>query len=306
VRILFVSSTRIGDAVLSTALLDHLLRAHPAARVTIACGAVAEGVFARMPNRDRTITLVKRPYGLHWLGLWRQVAFTWWDLAVDLRASALSFLIPARRRVIARGGRHPGHRLLHLAGLFDLSPAPRPVAWFAAADALRAGALLPGGQPFLVLGPSANWDRKVWPAERFIAAHQILTGPGGQLAGARTVVLAGPGSAERAMAAPVLAAIPGAVDAVGALSLPECAALLSRAALFLGNDSGLMHLAAAAGAPTLGLFGPTPASEYAPVGRAAMAVLADGPPGDAPMTELPVAKVVDAAARLLATLREHA
>lgn len=298
-RILFVSSTRIGDAVLSTALLDHLLRAHPTARFTIACGAVAEGVFARMPHRDRTITLVKRPYGLHWLGLWRQTAFHWWDLVVDLRASALSFLVPARRRVIARGGRHPGHRLTHLGELFGLKPPPRPVAWFSAADALHAGQLVHGGQPFIVLGPSANWDRKVWPAERFIAAHQAITAPGGPLAGARTVVLAGPGAAERAMADPILHAIPCAMDAVGALNLPECAALLSRAALFLGNDSGLMHLAAAAGAPTLGLFGPTPASEYAPVGRCAAAVLAEGPPGESAMEALPVAKVVEAAGRLL-------
>ena len=51
-RILFITATRIGDAVLSTGLLDHLLRAHPAARFTVACGPAAEGVFARMPRRD--------------------------------------------------------------------------------------------------------------------------------------------------------------------------------------------------------------------------------------------------------------
>ena len=84
------------------------------------------------------------------------------------------------------------------------------------------------------------------------------------------------------MAAPVLAAFPEALDLVGRLSLPEAAAVLARSALFVGNDSGLMHLAAAAGAPTLGLFGPTPASEYAPVGRRARAVLAEGPPGATP------------------------
>ncbi len=299
VRILFISSTRIGDAVLSTALLDHLLRAHPEARFTIACGAVAEGVFARMPRRDRTITLVKQPYGRHWLGLWRQVAFTWWDLVVDLRASALAFLVPTGQRFIARGGRHPGHRLGHLAALLRIDPPPRPVAWFADEDAGRAAALVPPGMPFIVLGPSANWDNKVWPAQHFVALFRALTGPGGAMPGARCVVLAGPGAQERALAAPVLAGILGAIDGVGALSLPECAALLARAALFVGNDSGLMHLAAAAGAPTIGLFGPTPASEYAPVGARAVAVLADGPPGAAPMDALPVDKVEAAIARLL-------
>ena len=65
-RILFVTSNRLGDAVLSTGLLDHLIRAHPEARFTIACGPVAEDVFARMPNRERTIVLDKLPYRLHW------------------------------------------------------------------------------------------------------------------------------------------------------------------------------------------------------------------------------------------------
>jgi ADP-heptose:LPS heptosyltransferase len=61
-----------------------------------------------------------------------------------------------------------------------------------------------------------------------------------------------------------------------------------------------MHLSAACGAPTLGLFGPTLASEYAPVGLRAQAVLAKGPAGATPMQRLAVAPVVEAAAKLLA------
>ncbi len=298
-RILFVTSTRIGDAVLSTGLLDHLMRAHPGARFTIACGRVAEGVFSRMPGLERLIPLEKRPYSLHWLDLWRQVATTRWDLVVDLRGSALAWTVLARRRAVMRGGRRPGHRLLHLAATLGVEPAPRPVAWWDAADAAKAAALLPGG-PWLLLGPTANWRTKMWPAERFIAAAQALTEPGGAAGGARIAILGGPGEAERTMAMPVLAALPEAVDLVGRLSLPEAAAALSRAGLFLGNDSGLMHLAAAAGAPTIGLFGPTPASEYAPVGPRAQAVLAKGPPGATPMVRLGVDQVLHAARALLA------
>uniref|UniRef100_UPI0022EB7841 glycosyltransferase family 9 protein n=1 Tax=Falsiroseomonas oryzae TaxID=2766473 RepID=UPI0022EB7841 len=113
-------------------------------------------------------------------------------------------------------------------------------------------------------------------------------------------VLGGPGGAERAMAAPVLAALPQAVDLVGALSLPEAAAVLRRAALFIGNDSGLMHLAAAAGAPTLGLFGQSDSREYGPCGPRAAAAIADGEPLRTTMAALPVERVVAAATRLLA------
>lgn len=298
-RILFVTATRIGDAVLSTGLLDHLLRTYPAARVTVACGPVAEGVFARMPRREATIVLTKRPYSQHWLSLWWQVARQRWDLVVDLRGSALAWLVPARSRAVMRGGRRPGHRLLHLAGVLGLDPAPRPVAWFNAADAADAAALLPGEGPFIALGPSANWTEKVWPPERFVALFQALSAPDGPLPGARPVVLAGPGATEAAMAAPVLRALPEAVNLVGRLELPQAAAALARCALFVGNDSGLMHLSAAAGAPTLGLFGPTPASEYSPVGPRARAVLASGAPGKAPMTTLAVEAAFEAARSLL-------
>ncbi len=296
VRILFITATRIGDAVLSTGLLDHLLRTYPQARITVACGPVAVGVFSRMPNRADTLVVEKMRFDAHWLKLWWRTVTTVWDLAVDLRGSAVTFLLPARRRAVMRGGRRPGLRLTHLAGALGLAPPPLPVAWTAPADQARAAALLPVGAPIIALGPTANWAGKVWPPDRFVALfHQLAE----QLPGARAAIFAGPGDTERAMAAPVLAALPGAIDLVGSLSLAEAAACLQRCTLFVGNDSGLMHLAAAAGCATLGLFGPTPASEYAPSGRHAAAVLAPGPLGAAPMDGLTVAQVAAAAKALL-------
>lgn len=299
-RILFVTSSRIGDAVQSTGLIDHLLRTHPDARFTIACGPIASGVFARMPNCDRVIVFRKRRFGLHWLLLWLQVVPHLWDLVVDIRGSAICWLLLARRRAVKRGGRRPGHRLLHMAETLKLTPAPRPVAWFAPEDAARIAALVDPAAPILALAPTASWKGKMWPIDRFAQVARALTAPDGLVPGAQIVVLGGPGEAERAMAAPLLDQLPGAVDLVGALALPEATALFARTALFVGNDSGLMHLSAAAGAPTVGLFGPTAASEYAPVGPRAVAVLANGRPGHAPMGALTVGKVLDACAALLA------
>ena len=295
-RILFITATRLGDAVLATGLLDHLLQVHPDAHVTVACGTVAQGVFQRMPGLERIIVVEKRRFDLHWVMLWSQVAGRVWDLVVDLRGSALSFLLLARRRAIMRGGRRPGHRLTHIAGSMGLEPAPVPVAWTGAADRQRAAALLPVGGPLVGLGPTANWDGKIWPADRFVS---LFRGLAERFPGARPVIFGGPGELERKAAAPVLAALPGAIDLVGGLSVPEAAACLARCMIFVGNDSGLMHLSAAAGAPTLGLFGPTPASEYAPSGRCTAVALADGAAGDAPMANLPVRVALLAALDLL-------
>ena len=261
-RILFVTSNRIGDAVLSTGLLDHLLRTYPTARFTIACGPVAEGLFSRMPRRDRTIVMEKQTYGRHWLPLWAGTVGTLWDLVVDIRASAISYLVPTKRRAVMF--KSSGHKTAQLARLLKIDPPPLPVVWTAPEDRTLAAHLLPEGGPIIGLGPTANWNGKVWPPERFAALYQALAA--GPLPGARAAIFAGPGPKEAALAAPLLQLLPDAIDLTGQLELPQAAACLARCALFIGNDSGLMHLAAAAGTPTVGLFGPTPSAEYGPSG----------------------------------------
>ena len=72
--------------------------------------------------------------------------------------------------------------------------------------------------------------------------------------------------ADRAHTRALAAALPGCLDLVGAVDLMTAAAVLRRCSLFVGNDSGLMHMAAAVGAPTLGLFGPSRDVHYAPWG----------------------------------------
>ncbi|MDD2875907.1 MAG: glycosyltransferase family 9 protein [Acidiphilium sp.] len=284
-RILFITSSRLGDAVISSGAIERIRLAHPAARLTVACGAAAAGAFARLPGLERLIVFEKRRLDRHWLSLWWQVVRAPWHLVVDFRGSALSYGLPARQRMIVRGGRRPGRRYAQIGAACGFDPPPLPVVWTAAADQARATALIPGAGPMLGLGPTANWGGKIWPAARFIElAHR--------LAFARIAVFGGPGEAERAAAAAVLAGLPGAIDLVGAVSVAEAAAALARCSLFVGNDSGLMHLAAAAGVPTLGLFGRSRASEYAPAGVRAAFVAAPGPEGEAAMDLLMVDDVV--------------
>jgi heptosyltransferase-3 len=294
-RILFITATRLGDAVLSTGLLEHLLRTRPDARFTVACGPVAAGLFQRMPRLERVIVVEKQRYDLHWLSLWRACVGTRWDLAVDLRGSAVTLALWAGRRAIMRGGRRPGHRTLHLAGVLGVEPAPMPVMWIGEEDRAVAEALLPGG-PYVALGPTANWAGKVWPAARFAALFERLRDG---MPGVRPVVFAGPGEAEHAMAQGVIDRLDDAVDLRGRLSLAEVAACLARCRLYVGNDSGLMHLSAATGTPTLGLFGPSRASEYAPAGSRTAFVVAPGAEGAAPIGGVTVGAVVEAARGLL-------
>ena len=294
-RILFITSSRIGDAVISCGLLEQLRRNNPQARITVACGVVAAGVFERLPGLERLIVFDKERFDMHWLRLWTKLVRQVWDIAVDVRGSGVLLFVPAKRRWMLRGGRRPGRRFEQLGAGLGFSPPPLPVAWTAPEDEARAASLL-GAGPVIGLGPTANWDGKIWPPERFVALFQALAA---QRPGARAAVFAGPGEAERARAAPVLAALPGAIDLVGTLTLSEVAACLRRCRIFVGNDSGLMHIAAAAGTPTLGLFGRSRAEEYAPAGLRTAVAVAPGPAGEAPMEGLALETVLEAARRLL-------
>ena len=264
-RILFITATRLGDAVLSTGLLNHLLRAYPQAQFTVACGPVAQGVFARMPRLERLIVVDKKRYDLHWLTLWAACAATAWDMTVDLRGSGLSLFLRSGRRAIMRGGRRPGHRLTHTG---------RYAGHHAAAVARR---LDHGRRPSRGRTPSPPRPPHHRPGPhrelgRQDLARRALRRPvrsvGHNHPGARAAVFGGPGPTERQAAAAVLAALaerggPGRpAHAAPGRRLPGPLHPVRRQR-FRPDAPGRQPPAP----PTIGLFGPTPASEYAPSGR---------------------------------------
>lgn len=270
-RILFVTSTRIGDAVLSSGLLAHLVETRPEARFTVACGPVAASLFAGVPRLDRLIVLTKGPYAAHWRRLWWETVGTRWDTVVDLRRSALVWMLCAKHRY-RHGPERGEHRVLANAAVLGLDPPPAPKLWTLPQHRARAAELIPAGGPVLGVGPTANWPGKTWPVERFAELTRRLTAPGAPLEGARVAIFAAPGEAEAAQA--LAAALPEgqALPVTAERDLLTVYSALGRCAFYVGNDSGLMHLAAAAGVPTLGLFGPSREETYGPWGARAAAV----------------------------------
>jgi ADP-heptose:LPS heptosyltransferase len=266
--ILFITASRLGDAVLSSGLVRALAERAPEARFTIVGSALTAPLFAHVPGLDEIIVMEKRSAGRHWVGLWRKVRSRRWGLVVDLRGSALSALLKRRRRAVHRSAGGGAHKVIEAARLLRLeADPPAPFLYTSPAIEARADKLTAGGGPILAIAPAAKWIGKAWPPERFALAARRLLGPGGPLAGGRLMVL---GAAEdQVTAAPVKAAVAAGrrIDLVGREDLLTCYACLGRAELFIGNDSGLTHMAAAAGAPTLALFGPSDETLYGPWGR---------------------------------------
>lgn len=107
------------------------------------------------------------------------------------------------------------------------------------------------GEPFAILNPGGNWVTKLWGAERFGALADALWATHGL----RSLVTHGPGEAE--LARQVIASSRLGAARPASLSLKGFYALARRAEVYVGGDTGPTHLAIAAGAPVVGLFGPT-------------------------------------------------
>jgi len=200
-------------------------------------------------------------------------------------ARSLRLVVP---RVIVHdpappGGTHAAQWLLQPLAAIGLH-APDALEPIRATDAEASGArsllsLLP--ERFLAVHPGSGSPRKSWPPDRFASLVEALA------PGRPWLLIEGPADVE---AAAPLARRPGAVVARG-LDARALGAVLSRAGMFVGHDSGVTHLAAAWGAPTLALFGPTDPAVWAPVGPRVRIVRA--PEGR--MDALPVDAVLTAA-----------
>ncbi|HEX3701309.1 MAG TPA: glycosyltransferase family 9 protein [Phenylobacterium sp.] len=273
--ILFITATRIGDAVLSSGLLKRLADEIPEARFTIVAGPVAAPLFAEVPNLDEVIVFAKAKDGSHWFDLWRKVRKRRWGLVVDMRGSGIARFLSARRRAIFhRPSGPPTHKVAEAARVLRIEDDPaRPHIFTSPAIEAYAEELTAGKGPILALAPAANWVGKTWPLERFSqVAIRLIRNRGAPLENGRLMVLGGREEANLARDLKEVVARGQLIDIAGKVDLLTAYACLKRARLFIGNDSGAMHLAAAAGVPTLGLFGPSDERQYAPFGEHARVV----------------------------------
>lgn len=119
---------------------------------------------------------------------------------------------------------------------------------------------LGSSHPFVLIHPGTKWPPKRWHVERFRLLIERLQSHG------LTVVLAGDANDRPLLEAAAGGITPPPIMVAGDLQLGAVGALLQRACLFIGNDSGLMHMASAAGTPTVALFGPTWPDRTGPLG----------------------------------------
>lgn len=296
-RILAVRLAYLGDVILTLPALKALKECYPAARLDLLTGTVGADLLAGQPGLDRVLGwdapwfYPTGPAGaLGWLGLIRRLRRDRYDWAVDFRGDIRNAALvlrasgaPLRLGYDSGGGgrflthpvawqetRHKSEFHLDLLRGIGIS-APEgetPVIRLPEEEILTMeeelqGRDLPPGE-FAAVHPGSRLSSKRWSEMGFQEVIRRLMERG------LPVVLLG--TAGEAPLTGRLAEATGAVDLAGRLEIRRLAALLSRAAITVANDSAPMHLAAAVGSPVVGIFGPSKPEETAPLGPRSRAV----------------------------------
>jgi ADP-heptose:LPS heptosyltransferase len=299
------------EAIFASGLIGKLLDEVGHASFTIVASDKAAPLFRDTPRLERLI-LSPGPGRLAAFKVWRQLQPRRWGLVLDLEGFPMARSLRARQRAgPPEPPSRPEHRVVQAARLLKLADAPPAPRIFVGEDTERRAEQLVGGRgPLLALAPGAPWIGETWPAENFARTASALASAA-PLAGGRVLVV---GDAEdKAAARSVQKSLPKdrCIDLTGQDDPLLVYAALKRAALCIGNAAWPMHLAAAAGIATLGLYGPADERLEGPWGpraravrgpRTAQEIRAIDPALSQPichMLDLPVETVVERARRLL-------
>jgi lipopolysaccharide heptosyltransferase I len=308
-KILIVKLSAIGDVVQALPALEAIKNAFPASSVTWIVEEAAAGILEGHPQID-TLLVSGRKSWVRMLGhprtfregvlkiaaFLRALRATRYDIAIDLQGLFKSGILVGSARADRKIG-FGGSRELASCFLNErLPPYDKnkhalerylDVARYLGAKEVSSSCTLPIGKersaieqrlsdaglkrkPLIIINPVARWETKLWPEQNFAALADRL------IAEKRATIIFTGSGADHATVARILNMMDrDAVNWAGQTTLKELAALASLADLFVTTDTGPMHLAAAANAKVLALFGPTAPWRTGPYGRSHIVVRAE-------------------------------
>ncbi len=266
-RVLVVILRRLGDVLLTTPLIRSLKRAYPQATIDALVFAGTEGVLAGNPDLDEIITMPQRPSLADTLSLGARL-FRRYDLAVSVQTGdrPIGFALIAGRHSVgpiepegmasaikrALLGRsyirdRSDHRVIDILRLAEVIgiPARRDVI----CPSLPSRPQLAPAQPYAVIHAAPMFIYKRWTAQGWGALAAALR--------ERGLAVATTGAASDRAYLDAVWRDTRVVRLDGKLEWPELSALIAGARVYIGPDTAITHLAAAAGTPTVALYGPT-------------------------------------------------
>ena len=264
-KILFITLSNIGDVILTTPTLVRLGQKYRNAKIDIIGDKRSEILFRHCPLIDKFYQKNKSEGVIGTFKLIKEVRANSYDLAVDLRSDGLLYFVKADSRLYKIKNKNIHSIEKHFLSLKEeLSMMPDPIIWLGKKEKDKAKKVLSKTRgPLLVIGLGANSSHKIWPTKYYAQLACLLKKY------FNSVILIGD-KKDNEFTTNFKEEYQGSfTNLSGKLDLLTTSAVLKEADLFIGNDSGLGHLASAVKTKTFTIFGPGEPFRYRPWGAKA-------------------------------------
>jgi len=262
VKILVISSNLIGDTILSTGVINYFNRKIPQAKFTFIIGPSAKPIFKNFKPIENLITISKKKYNMHWLEIIYNCYGKKWDIIIDFRSSLLSYFLNYKKKFIFKKKYNLNHvqQLSNYFG-FDCSELFIETNKEEENEVLKK---ISNNFNYFVIFPGGNWIPKIWSVDNY---NELLIKILSQNDNIK-FILVGSKLEEKLYYNEIVRNIDSKyiINLFGA-SLTQTAAYMKKSKLFIGNDSGLAHMASATKLNSLILFGPTNDKIYGPFNK---------------------------------------
>ena len=251
-KILIISSNLIGDTILSTGVVNYFNKKYPYAKFTFLIGPSAGQIYNNFTAKEKIIVIKKRRFNIHWLQMYMSVFRDSWDIIIDFRSSLIAYVLKNKKKYIFKKNKNLNH-VDQLKNFFDISNYQLSVS-ISKNDNNEANKNIVNGYKYIVLFPGGNWKPKIWPTKNFNKLIKILNSNYSNL----KFVIVGSIEEKQIYLKKIKQDLQDNIfiDLMGK-SLSSTSAHMNKCNLFIGNDSGLMHLSVASKLKTIALFGPT-------------------------------------------------
>ena len=260
-KILFICSNLIGDTILSSGAIKHFIDQNKNAKLTFVIGPTAAPLLKNYNNIENIIIFKKKKFNLHWFRILHKTYRTKWNIVVDFRSSAISYMLRNNKKYIFKK-HHNIHHIDQLSSSFGFNCSnlfiPTSNEEINIADDGYDSSF-----KHIVIFPGGNWHPKLWSAENFNLTMKILSEKFNKI----KFILVGSLSEKNKFYNELIKGINEdlIIDLFG-FNLTLTSAYMKKSDMFIGNDSGLMHLAVANKLRVISLFGPTDDRIYGPYG----------------------------------------
>ena len=252
-NLLFISSNRLGDAIINIQVLNKFIRQFPNIKVTIVSGSLPMPLYDDYSNIFSRMLLVKKKYSSHWINLYLKLRNQKFDYIIDFRSSPISYFLNSKNKNIFKMLKNKNiYNLIHHQFDTDLN--------YDYSIQIRESRLKNiNDKNYACIAPFANWMPKEWPLINFNKCCEILL----KLGISKIFVLGSKEDSKRFQPLNNNNDI-RIINKCGSNHLLDDFALLKKSSIFIGNDSGMMHLSSIANTPSICLFGPTDDNIYFP------------------------------------------